>query len=329
MIASDRLGPLALALVCSLVPAFVAPTSARAQDRSSSTAAMAEALFKEGKKLQKEGKVSEACRKFEGSYRIDAALGTLLNLALCHEEEGKTATAWGEFNEALQIAKKAKRADRQKIAQEHIEKLEPLLARFVVTVPTESQVKDLAVEMDGVPLDPGAWGTAIPVDPGEHAVVVKAPKYKPWEGKFKVEATKAATVIVPKLERVPDPKPPDPGGKWKKPVGFAALGVSAVFFGVGGYFGARAISIGSDVATACPTLRCDDATLLEVERGRGAATASNVALALGVLSAGAGAVFLITAPKPPETTTETASFRPFVSLGLGPRGGGMSLGGAW
>ena len=95
MIAFEHIvrGALASVILC-------APAVAYAGDgRSPAVTAMAEALFKEGKKLLAEQKVPEACRKFESSYRIDPAPGTLINLALCHEQEGKLATAWGEFNE--------------------------------------------------------------------------------------------------------------------------------------------------------------------------------------------------------------------------------------
>jgi tetratricopeptide (TPR) repeat protein len=170
MIASRRALPLALLCIVAsgACLAFLPSGAQAAGDKPLSAAAMAEALFKEGKRLLKEGKVAEACRKLEGSYRIDPAPGTLLNLALCHEEEGKTATAWGELTESRELAKKAKRADRLKLAEDHIRELEPKLSRFVVAVPKEAAVKDMVVEVDAVPLDPGAWGTAIPIDPGEH-----------------------------------------------------------------------------------------------------------------------------------------------------------------
>src|SRR5215471_19286696 len=63
-------------------------------------AAIAEALFRHGRELLDAGKVSEACEKFAASQRADPALGTLLNLAACHEREGRTATAWSEFTDA-------------------------------------------------------------------------------------------------------------------------------------------------------------------------------------------------------------------------------------
>src|SRR3954464_7778704 len=79
-------------------PAIAEPTAA---DKS-----LATQLFKEGRALVDQGKVAEGCRKLEESQRIDPGGGTLLNVALCHEKEGRTATAWAEFTEALGLAKK-------------------------------------------------------------------------------------------------------------------------------------------------------------------------------------------------------------------------------
>ncbi|MEZ4308280.1 MAG: hypothetical protein R3F14_09575 [Polyangiaceae bacterium] len=102
----------------------------------------AEALFVEAKKLLKQGKVAEACRKLEGSYRIDPAGGTVLNLALCHEEEGKIATAWAELKEALAMAKKANRRDRERIARDHLDAIEPKLP-YLLVIPEKQDIAGL------------------------------------------------------------------------------------------------------------------------------------------------------------------------------------------
>jgi hypothetical protein len=60
-----------------------------------------------------EGRVSDACPKFEESHRLDPSGGTILNLALCHEKEGKLARSWSEFNEASAFARRDYRADRE------------------------------------------------------------------------------------------------------------------------------------------------------------------------------------------------------------------------
>jgi hypothetical protein len=331
-IASDLRALLALAFASALAW----PSAARADaDKPLGSSAMAEALFKEGKKLLKEGKVAEACRKLEGSYRIDAAPGTLINLAICHEQEGKTATAWGEFNASRELAKKARRFDREKIAKEHISALEPKLSRFVVAVPPEAVVEGLVVEMDGVPLEDGAWGTAIPIDPGVHDAVAKAPKYKTWSTKFKVEEAKVATLLVPPLEKLPPPTPPaPPPGSWKRPAGYAAIGVSAALLGIGGYFGVRALSLGGETAAQCKNKVCNAAGWEALGDGRSAATAANVLFPVGLAVAGAGAFLLITAPRAaepmPEEEPGVAQSRSFhVTAAPLPGGGFVGIGGAF
>ncbi|HVH46275.1 MAG TPA: hypothetical protein VM925_28235, partial [Labilithrix sp.] len=99
---------------------------------SGQDAATAQALFDEGKRLMGQGKYAEACPKLIESQRIDPGGGTLFAIALCHEGEGKTATAWAEFTSALAEARRDRRADREAAAAEHIRALESKLTRVRV-----------------------------------------------------------------------------------------------------------------------------------------------------------------------------------------------------
>src|SRR5450432_3403221 len=68
---------------------MAAPSFARADD-----SAAAQALFDQGKKAMAALNYAEACPKLEESYRLQEALGTLLNLADCYQRQGKLASAW-------------------------------------------------------------------------------------------------------------------------------------------------------------------------------------------------------------------------------------------
>ena len=80
----------------------------------------AEALFQEGRRLMAAGKTAEACARFAESYTQEASSGTLLNLALCHQKEGKTATAWTEYRNAARLARSQGREDRANAAEEKV-----------------------------------------------------------------------------------------------------------------------------------------------------------------------------------------------------------------
>src|SRR5579883_326916 len=91
-----RAGALVIAVATLGATAF--PRGALA-DATAEDKATAEALFNEGKRLMNERKFGEACPKFLASQKLDPGVGTQLNLAVCYEANGQTASAWATFKE--------------------------------------------------------------------------------------------------------------------------------------------------------------------------------------------------------------------------------------
>src|SRR5688572_7792688 len=153
-------------LVLAVVLALQHGAQAQVRD-----AAAGEALFQEGRRLMKAGDFAAACPKLEESLRLDPALGTLVNLASCEEQQGRTATAWQHWRSAIEQLPSSDK--RRSTAQARAAALEKVLARLTITLapgaPAEAEVK-----RDGVRLGRASLGLALPVDPGHHVVVVTA-----------------------------------------------------------------------------------------------------------------------------------------------------------
>jgi hypothetical protein len=219
MRASKLLAPLLLAPLL-----LAAPRGARAQ--SAENAAAAEALFREGKGLVKEGKVAEGCAKLEASQRLDPAAGTLLNLADCHEILGRTASAWAEFSSAAGNAKRKGDSERETVARGRADALEPRLVRIQVNVPAASRVPGLELRRDGLLLDAATWGSATPVDPGAHVIVATAPGKRELRQNIDAQGEgKTVAFDLPLLVDAPVALPPGPG---IKPAGPAAPPVKPI-----------------------------------------------------------------------------------------------------
>src|SRR4051812_18986266 len=104
-----HLVPLAVAVALSW------PFAALAQTEHDQVTA--EALFQDGRRLMGAGQYEAACRKFAASQRLDPGVGTMLNLADCHEQLGLTATAWAEYHDIVAAARAAGSKDRAETAE--------------------------------------------------------------------------------------------------------------------------------------------------------------------------------------------------------------------
>jgi serine/threonine-protein kinase len=279
--------------------------AAAARAESPADRAAADTLFEDAKKLMAAGKVDQACPKLETSNKLVPRLGTTLNLAECHEKIGKTATAWAEWRQAAALAKQAK-DDREGFAQGRAATLEPKLARLTIQVdPTEPA--GFVAKRDGEPVEPGLFGSAIPVDPGPHTVEATAPGAKPWSQDVTVSG-QAITVTIPKLAGggAPPPPPTSPVGPPAEPapgrtariVGLTIGAVGLVAAGVGFGVGAAAKSTYDGAIGSCTAMfHCPPGPAARVNDAFSQANLSTALVVAGGVAVAAGVTIYLLAPR--------------------------------
>jgi hypothetical protein len=305
--------------------------------------ALAVRLFLDGQDLMGKAQIAEACAKFEESQRLDPGGGTLLNLAVCHEKQGRTATAWSEFVEALGIARRDRRESRIALAQERIAVLEANLSTITLVVSSEVNEPDLELRNDGAVVGRAAWGSAIPVDPGDHIVEATAPNRKAWKTVVSVGGEgrpRTVNVSVPALERqepaVPaqattsavgsitgaalmtgatgapaapatpsqtDPGAPPPGGSTQRTLGYVSLGVGVAALATGTVFGVLAMNKKNESDDACVNQQCTPEGVEANEDAGRFADYATVGFGVGIATGILGTVLLLTDSPSPERTT--------------------------
>jgi hypothetical protein len=303
-----------IACVCAAMVVALAARQAAAQPDAAQKA-LATRLFDEGRALAAAGRTAEACAKLEESQRLDPAPGTLLNLAVCHEALGKTATAWAEFCDARVAAQRDGRGDRVALADQRARALEKKLSRLTIAVAPEAALPGLVVRRDGVVFSRDGWGVALPVDPGEHAIEAAAPGHVAWRARAHIGAeADAQTIQVSLLEREPPPPrlelaPTVPVAARVAPsagrdararrlpvLSLAATGVAAA--AVGSYFGVTAIRDRSASTNQCPLGHCTHEGVELNDHAKTAADVSTVAFSLAVVSVAAASYLFLSAPRP-------------------------------
>ncbi|HVH46562.1 MAG TPA: hypothetical protein VM925_29680 [Labilithrix sp.] len=157
----------------------------------------AERLFRDGRALMLESRFSEACPKLAESQRLEPRVGTLLNLAACHERQGKVASAWDEFQKAATTARAEGQIERARLAEQQIALLQPRVPWLRISVPAGAG--ELEVTLDGKEVEPFAFGTEIPVDPGAHVVRAEVRRARVFETQIELQETERRTIA---LDRV-------------------------------------------------------------------------------------------------------------------------------
>ena len=309
--------------------------SSGAAAQPSESIAQAEQLFEQARGFATKGDFAAACPMFEASYKLDPALGTLLNMATCYENNGQLASAWGRYREVISVATKVNDEARIKIAREKAAALEPRLPRLSIKV-VNAKVPGLVVMRDDVPVDPAVLGAGIYVDPGPHVVTANAPQHRSVSIEVKMIEAETKIVEVPALEAMPDAPSVtgttgpvtihvddyDPGRN-RRIVGIVlgGTGIAALATGLGFGIAAR-----SSWNSAFDDGLCDDQTKLCNKEGqerttdaRRNALVADVVTGFGVAMIATGAVLYFTAPKKKERVNVT------------PVAGGatVSIGGAW
>jgi hypothetical protein len=161
--------------------------------------------------MSKKATLDQGCDVLKKSYSLRKRGDTLLNLAECHRRQGKTATAWREFDEAIRYAKEAEYGDAVRAAELHRDFLAKKLSELVIEVPAEAdRPAGLAVTLDGEPLSEKQWGQVLYVDPGSHPITATAPEHHPFSASAEVRGSGTRAVVVVKLVPVPRPPPPKP-----------------------------------------------------------------------------------------------------------------------
>lgn len=213
----------------------------------------AEALFKAGRDLIKKGDYAAGCPKFDAALALNPSAGTMLNIAKCHEHEGKVATAWEDYHRAQALNGETRGNARKKelddIATRGINELEPRLPRLRLSI--KAPPAGLSISRDGKELPQSTWSEALPADPGKHEVTARAPGHKPVSREVTLEEGKTATVEIALEAEAAAPPPKAEGGVpvWAWIAGGAGLALA----GVSVYFLVDDLGAIDQLQTSCNT----------------------------------------------------------------------------
>jgi hypothetical protein len=184
--------------ILSILLAVVIAQGRAAGGPAAGDVADADRLFNEGRALLADGKRTEACAKFDESFRKDPrAVGTMLNLGLCREEAGQVASAVRLYGEARDRAHDQNLSEHEEAATRKIMLLRPRVPRIQVKLPVGLGAA-ARVLIDDIVFTPDEID-AIELDPGEHRLVVTAPGKLPYETKLTLAESEHPKIEIPPL----------------------------------------------------------------------------------------------------------------------------------
>jgi hypothetical protein len=306
---------------------------AQAADQpSAEDIAAARALGAQGVTLAIEGNCAEAIDPLSRAEQLYHAPTILTELGYCKCEVGALVEGTELLNRVVreQLGPDAPPAfvNAQARAKQLLEAYRPRLATLVINVQApEGAVFQVAV--DGKPVNAAILGAGAPTDPGERRITASGEGLAPAESSVSLaqggqgEVTLVLEAIAP-AQPPPPPQPPiteqEPAGKPNLVPAYIGFGVGAVGIGLGTYFGLSAMSTKSDLDDRCRDGACPTGSQSDIDAMNRDANIATVGFAVGVLGAGAGLYFLLTAEEPTSEQArqhcpDAPCVRPLIGLG--------------
>jgi hypothetical protein len=281
----------------------------------------ADELFTRGKQRLAADDYPAACALLAESYRLDPATGSLLALALCHERQGKLASALREYSEVVERARDEKRSDRESAARARVYALQAKTSTLAIGA--MQRPEDLTVRVNDVILTPDQFGHPLPVDGGFLLVEAEAAGRQPWSQHVRVaDSGDAVTLTVPPLKpelkpasaaqpaqavaptrllpvhetgpRAHETRPRGPSFSPAEKTGMALMGLGAVGATVSLGYTVRALQKSGDSRADCEDDTCSSAGLAVRKQARRAGDIATVSVLAAVVTGGSGLIaFLV------------------------------------
>jgi len=306
---------------------------AAASEASADTGA-AEALFRAGREAVGRGDHATACRMFAESNRLEPAVGTELNMALCELEIGHLLRAWQLFQSI--VHKLPPGDERASLARDRLAEVDARVPRLVlkaaVPLPSGTEIIHGQTRLTASSLD-----VPIPFDPGEKEIVVKVPGHEIRnyrvllnEGDRDILAIEPGAAIEndDKVFELAVEQPTTESARrtGNPTVGVLAIGVGASSLVVGAVAGLGVLNAKAAMETECDhSGACSSEGLAAADRGELLAAVSTTAFALGAVCAGAGIWWLLDATTPNPGRPQSTG----TGIAVGVSSGGAAIRGSF
>lgn len=236
------------------------------------------------------GDYQTACASFAESHRLDAATGTVMNLAACEEKLGLLASSWEHWQHALRSLPRSDR--RRPFVEERIAALEKDLPKLTIVVKTATPER-VELERDGVPLGRVSWGISMPVDPGAHEVIVRSPDHRSRTYQVEVSKGEVKTLEVTTGLELPKSGPKRKNGRSGRALAYVAGGIGLAGLGTAVATGIMLRGTKDTVAEHCPAKQCDAVGMSAVRRGRTQLALNTTGFVVAGIGLGTGATLLL------------------------------------
>jgi hypothetical protein len=306
-------------LLVGLLASNFRPEIAHAEEPKSHEVAAAQRLYEDARRLMDRKKYAEACPKLEQvAELLPKQPAPHETLGECYKALRRFGSAWEQFIVAQSMAQAKGDPKRAATLAKKAKALESKVAKVKIIVRKEMiGTEGLAISRDGVEQDKALWNTPMPVDTGDHIIVVNAPGREKWSKEITILADGAelSVEVPPLVELKPLPKPKEPPPPvvvvsrrtWQKPLGWTSLTIGGASLVTSAVFSGIAVSKrnASMVDGHCNAQNdCDSIGNPLREQALSLANVATATMIFGGVLAAGGLVVVLTAPRNEDGAAE-------------------------